>query len=65
MNKVGQLLPQCGGQEREATQMSPLGRDRATQGPQITSSESHLVSQRKPDTPATSSSAHTIEAGTP
>ena len=34
-------------------------------GPQITPSESHLVSQRKPETPATSSSAPAIEASTP
>ena len=34
-------------------------------GPQITPSESHLVSQRKPETLATSSSAPTIEASTP
>ena len=34
-------------------------------GPQITPSESRLVSQRKPETPATSSSAPTIEASTP
>ena len=34
-------------------------------GPQITPSESHLVSQRKLETPATSSSAPTIEASTP
>ena len=34
-------------------------------GPQITPSESCLVSQRKPETPATSSSAPTIEASTP
>ena len=33
-------------------------------GPQITPSESHLVSQRKPETPVTSSSAPTIEAST-
>ena len=65
MDKAGQLLPQCGGQERAATQMSPSGGDRATQGPQITPSESHLVSQRKPETPATSSSAPAIEASTP
>ena len=32
MDKVGQLLPQCGGPERAATQMSPLGGDRAIQG---------------------------------
>ena len=34
-------------------------------GPQITPSESHLVSQRKLETPATSSSAPAIEASTP
>ena len=34
-------------------------------GPQITPSESHRVSQRKPETPATSSSAPTIEASAP
>ena len=34
-------------------------------GPQITPSESHLVSQRKPETPATSSRAPAIEASTP
>ena len=34
-------------------------------GPQMTPSESHLVSQRKLDTPATSSSAPTTEAGAP
>ena len=34
-------------------------------GPQITPSESHLVSQRKPETPATSSSAPAIEASAP
>ena len=34
-------------------------------GPQITPSESHLVSQRKPETPTTSSSAPTIEASAP
>ena len=34
-------------------------------GPQITPSESCLVSQRKPETPATSSSAPAIEANTP
>ena len=34
-------------------------------GPQITPSESHLVFQRKPETPATSSSTPTIEASTP
>ena len=34
-------------------------------GPQMTSSESGLVSQRKPDTPATSSSAPAIEASAP
>ena len=34
-------------------------------GPQITPSESRLVSQRKPETPMTSSSAPTIEASTP
>ena len=34
-------------------------------GPQITPSESCQVSQRKPETPATSSSAPTIEASTP
>ena len=34
-------------------------------GPQITPSESCLVSQRKPETPATSSSAPPIEASTP
>ena len=34
-------------------------------GPQITPSESCLVSQRKPETPATSSSAPTIEASAP
>ena len=32
MDKAGQLLPQCGGQEGVAQQMSPFGRDRATQG---------------------------------
>ena len=31
-------------------------------GPQITPSESHLVSQRKPETPVTSSSAPAVEA---
>ena len=34
-------------------------------GPQITPSESHLVSQRKPETLATSSSAPATEASTP
>ena len=34
-------------------------------GPQITPSESHLVSQRKPETPVTSSSAPAIQASTP
>ena len=34
-------------------------------GPQITPSESYLVSQRKPETPVTSSSAPTIEASAP
>ena len=34
-------------------------------GPQITPSESHLVSQRKPETPVTSSSAPAIETGAP
>ena len=34
-------------------------------GPQMTPSESRLVSQRKPDTPATSSSAPTTEASAP
>ena len=34
-------------------------------GPQITPSESRLVSQRKPETPVTSSSAPAIEASTP
>ena len=34
-------------------------------GPQITPSESCLVSQRKPETPVTSSSAPTVEASTP
>ena len=34
-------------------------------GPQITPSESHLVSQRKPETPVTSSSAPAIEASAP
>ena len=34
-------------------------------GPQITPSESRLVSQRKPETPATSSSAPAIEASAP
>ena len=34
-------------------------------GPQITPSESHLVSQRKPEVPATSSSAPAIEASIP
>ena len=34
-------------------------------GPQMMPSESHLVSQRKPDTPATSSSAPATEASTP
>ena len=34
-------------------------------GPQITPSESHRVSQRKPETPATSSSAPTIKAIAP
>ena len=34
-------------------------------GPQITPSESRLVSQRKPETPGTSSSAPAIEASTP
>ena len=34
-------------------------------GPQITHSESRLVSQRKPETPATSSSAPAIEASAP
>ena len=34
-------------------------------GPQITPSESHLVSQRKPETPATSSRAPAIEASAP
>ena len=37
----------------------------AQRGPQITPIESHWVSQRKPETPATSSSAPTIEASTP
>ena len=32
MDKVGQLLPQCGGPERAATQMSPLGGDGAARG---------------------------------
>ena len=32
MDKEGQLLPQFGGPERAATQMSPLGGDRAAQG---------------------------------
>ena len=34
-------------------------------GPQMTPSESHLVSQRKPETPATSSSAPAIETSAP
>ena len=34
-------------------------------GPQITPSESHLVSQRKQETPVTSSSATAIEASAP
>ena len=34
-------------------------------GPQMMPSESHLVSQRKPDTPASSSSAPATEASTP
>ena len=34
-------------------------------GPQITPSESHLFSQRKPETPVTSSSAPAIEASAP
>ena len=34
-------------------------------GPQITPNESSLVSQRKPETPATSSSAPAIEASAP
>ena len=34
-------------------------------GPQITPSESRLVSQRKPETPATSSSARAIQASAP
>ena len=32
LDKTWQLLPQCGGPETAAQQMSPLGRDRATQG---------------------------------
>ena len=65
MDKAGQLLPQCGGQERTATQMSPLGRDRAAQGPQITPSESHWASQKKAEAPVASSSVPVIEASTP
>ena len=65
MDKAGQLLPWCSGQERAATQMSPLGRDRAAQGPQITPSESHRASQKKAEAPAASSSAPGIEASAP
>ena len=65
MDKVGQLLPQFGGPERAATQMSPLGRDIAAQGPQMTPSESHHVSQRKAEAPVASSSAPIIEASAP
>ena len=36
-----------------------------SRGPQITPRESHWVSQRKPETPATSSSAPAIEASAP
>ena len=68
LDKTRQLLSQRGGPERAARQMSPLGRGRAAQGPrgpQITPTESRLVSQRKPESPVTSSSAPAIEASAP
>ena len=65
MDKVGQLLPQCGGPERAATQMSPLGGIELPRRPQITPSESCWASQKKADAPVASSSAPVMEASVP
>ena len=65
MDKMGQLLPQCGGQEGKINKCPHLVGIELPKGPQITPSESCLVSQRKPETLVTSSSAPAIEASAP
>ena len=65
MDKVGQLLPQCGGQKGQLHKCPHLVGIELPRGPQITHSESRQASQKKAEAPVASASAPIIEASAP
>ena len=65
MDKAGQLLPWCSGQEGQLHKCPHLVGVELPRWPQITPSESCQASEKKAEAPAASSSAPSIEASAP